>query len=706
MFPTDVTEFDLAARLALKERLPRTWPAFFERHGNFTAVQVATIPALLDGQNVIVCAPTASGKTEAAIAPLIERYCLPVFHRRTPGGGPLILYLTPTRALVNDLYARLARPLQSLGISLGVKTGDLSTFRPTRTRPPDVLITTPESADSLLTAHAQLLANLQVVVIDEVHLLHGTPRGDHVRLILNRIRRIRDYAFDHGEALHASMQYVALSATISEPESVAARYFGGARVIHVGGGRAIVSEQIPLSPDSSDALIAYLHTFRAKGWRKALAFCNSRAEVEAYAAATRASSPFGDAVYAHYSNIEGKRRREIEQQFAEADAAICFASSTLELGIDIGDIDVVILVGPPGNLGSFVQRIGRGNRRQGKTRVACFYRTPLEGLIFDALLAADDVPPADQPAAFRPAVAVQQIFSLIKQSPTAAVRLHELSRLFEGMLSAADLEAILGQLQALDYLKTGRPGEWRAGDRLNELIDEQMTARCSLSIYSNVEVDTARMIDIRDQHTRRTVARVDALWFHRPVLTLEGRPVNVEWCDGDVMWVASYQGREAAQHLVYRSARQLLTYDLARLIPSRLGMPAGSAPFVPVPEGYAWFHWLGDLYGRAAYELLRYHVPARQTQHMGLCLLFPDELQALPVWTDALVVQYLEDNYQTFEPMLALGPFHRLLPVPLRRRAVVEQFDVGQFLLATAALQPVRAPEALASDLTELLFAS
>src|SRR3954471_11055813 len=105
---------DLAARLALQERLPRPWPAFFERHGNFTAVQLATIPPLLDGHNVIVCAPTASGKTEAAMPPLGERHCL---HGR---GGLSILYLTPTRALVNDLFARLAPPLQLLRVSLSM----------------------------------------------------------------------------------------------------------------------------------------------------------------------------------------------------------------------------------------------------------------------------------------------------------------------------------------------------------------------------------------------------------------------------------------------------------------------------------------------------------------------------------------------------------------------------------------------------------
>ena len=198
---------DLAARLALKERLPRTWPAFFERHGNFTAIQLATIPPLLEGHNVIVCAPTASGKTEAAMAPLVELHCRhaasgrcwtgaqprPSSARRAHDStGLSILYLTPTRALVNDLSARLAHPLQLLRLSIGMRTRDLSTFDPAH--PPNVLLTTPESADSLLAGHARIFANLRAIVLDELHLLDRTPRGDQVRVILSRLRRIRDYA--------------------------------------------------------------------------------------------------------------------------------------------------------------------------------------------------------------------------------------------------------------------------------------------------------------------------------------------------------------------------------------------------------------------------------------------------------------------------------------------------------------------------------
>src|SRR3954453_22493512 len=102
---------------ALKAALPRTWGPFFGRHGNFTPAQLAAIPPLLAGENVLLVAPTASGKTEAALAPLIERHLPPVLEIAPPTPRLAILYLLPTRALINDVWGRLAAPLAALRVS-------------------------------------------------------------------------------------------------------------------------------------------------------------------------------------------------------------------------------------------------------------------------------------------------------------------------------------------------------------------------------------------------------------------------------------------------------------------------------------------------------------------------------------------------------------------------------------------------------------
>ena len=681
----------------LKNRLPRTWGAFFGRHGNFTPVQSAAIPLLLDGENVVLGAPTASGKTEAALAPLIEQHLSPL---RPPGLA--ILYLLPTRALINDLAARLAAPLDGLRVSYAIKTHDLDSFDPKH--PADLLLTTPESLDALLAAAPKTLIGVRAVVIDELHIFDGTVRGDQLRVLLNRLRQVRGYAAQVGDTLTGAIQYAALSATLPQPGSAAASYFPAAQVVQTNHQRPITLEKIALDADSPGALLDYLETFRQRGWRKALAFCNTRAEVEAYATAVRAAnSPFGEAVYVHYSNLERDRRREIEEQFAHAEAALCFASSTLELGIDIGDIDVTLLIGAPGSGAAFTQRIGRASRRQPITRAACFYRTPLEALLFETL---PNLPDNRSSAAFRPSIAVQQIFSLLKQSPTAALRLNPLADLFDGMLSAADVRFILGELQALGYLKSGRMGEWRADDRLNRLVDLQSAESTPLSLYSNIQTDSAAQIKIRDQHSQRVVASVDRQWLDRDLLTLEGRPVNVTWFDGEALWVSPYHGGNQAEQLHYRSARQMLSYELAQQLPVQIGLEPGAAPLIPIDGGWLWFHWLGDIYGCALLDLLHYTLPAEETSQPGICLLLPETLRTSPVWTPEQVTLYLRDQYRRYEKRLALGAYHHLLPLDLRRRAVIDQFDVPRFVQALGQLRPERSPAKLVETLRNLTSSS
>lgn len=681
--------------LALKSRLTRTWSPFFARHGNFTPAQLTAMPPLLDGHNVILCAPTASGKTEAALAPLVERHLPPT--RSTQ--HVTILYLLPTRALINDVANRLATPLETLRVTLAVKTRDLDSFNPRR--PADLLLTTPESLDALLATKPRTLTNVRAVVLDELHVLDGGVRGDQLRAVLNRLRQVRSHAARSGDAGDDKIQFAALSATLTDPAAVAARYFPDAQVVNLSGGRSLEIETLPLETESAGALIAYLATFQGRGWRKALVFCNTRAEVETYAAAVRGvRSPFGHHVFVHYSNLERHRRREIEEQFAQADAALCFASSTLELGIDIGSIDVAILIGAPGSAAAFAQRIGRAGRRQRTIHAACFFRTPLEEALLSGLAAQPE--PAPTPAPFRPSVVVQQLFSLLLQSPTGALRLQPLAELFDGLLTAAELEAILGHLHQARYLTTGRAGEWRAGERLKRLVDLQSTDHAPLSLYSNIQNRTA-MVKLRDQQSQQVVATVDPLWLDREVLTLEGRPLDVGWYDGEALWVTAHRGDMPTERLPYLSARQLLSFDLAQQLPAQLGLQPGVAPLVQTPAGWLLFHWLGDVYGQALLDLLRYTLPASESAQPGLCVLVHEEPGGLPAISAEQTVRYLQDHVRQYEGMLALGAYNHLLPSEVRRRAAVEQFGVARFVEAVARLRVERRSEAAAESLTRLV---
>lgn len=678
---------------ALIARLPRTWSVFFASHGRFTAVQAAAIPLLLDGKNVVLCAATASGKTEAALAPLIERFSSSRYD------GLLVLYLTPTKALVSDLARRLYHPLRRLRWRYAVKTYDRDNFDPKN--PARLLITTPESLDALLVSSARILANVQAVILDELHLLDSTPRGDQLRVVLNRLRTVREYAHRVGDAPDATLQYVALSATLAAPEQTTTRYFPDPHVVNIPGSRQIDAELTPLD-ETGQALHEYFGTFRERGWRKALVFCNSRAEVEQYASMIRSHSPFGDAVYTHYSNFTPERRHEIEEQFAHSEAALCIASSTLELGIDIGSIDVVLLIGAPGNLGSFVQRIGRGGRRKAAISTALFYRNPLEEALFRALLGAAAAAPDRQfPAPFRPSVAVQQIFSMIAASPTGAVRIAELEQRFQGMLDRTDLESIIGTLIQRNYLRAGRPGDYTAGEKLQVLVDRQTSLTPEYSLYSNLAIDNSQ-IELRDHSSGRQLARVSTAWLSHHEYSLEGRSMQIEWMDENAVWIRPAPKQTLPGRASFISTRPLLAYAVAQSLKLQFGLKSSEMYLTQSGEDWLLWHFLGDLYGWVLFELLRYKVRLQKSELPGLYLTFA-ERTAIPFSvTIQEVTRYLEENHRQVGSLLQLGAYHRLLPGALQRRAVIEQFNVPLFVAAINETVPVLARDEVYTVLSEL----
>jgi hypothetical protein len=299
-------------------------------------------------------------------------------------------------------------------------------------------------------------------------------------------------------------------------------------------------------------------------------------------------------------------------------------------------------------------------------------------------------------------VAVQQIFSLLMQSPTGALRLQPLAETFAGLLSPADLEAILGHLHGTRYLTTARAGEWRAGERLKRLVDLQASEHAPLSIYSNLQTPTGQ-IQLRDQQSQQVVATVDPLWLDREVLTLEGRPLDVGWFDGEALWVTAHRGAVQAERLPYLSARQLLSFELAQQLSAQLSLSPGTAPIVATPAGWLLFHWLGDVYGQALVDLLGPTLAVEASAQPGLCLLLREAPRTLPSPAPESVARYLHEHYHQLERLLALGAYQPLLPPELRRSAVVEQFGVERFVAAVAQLRPSLAPESATIDLLRLL---
>lgn len=655
----------------VKNLIPRTWPLFFARHGQFTAAQREAIPPIVAGRDALVIAATASGKTEAVMAPLLERYW---GRRQQP--GLTILYICPTRALVRDLYERLRPPLADAGIRLSMKTGDTGPISEALT---GVLLTTPESTDSLLTRSPRLFTTLQAIVLDEIHLLDNTPRGDHTRCLLARLERIRQYA--NPETPPA--QRIALSATVFDPAGIAQRYLHSGVVLNIPGQRDILAQIHPLYDldELVNALAQRASPTSPWGSRKSLLFCNSRDEVEQTAVYLRQHLPHHAEVFVHYSNLDAQMRREVEERFAAAAVAVCVATSTLELGIDIGSVDDVALLGAPPDLTAFLQRVGRGGRRAAQTQVLCMPRSPGEWARFEGLLtlaggqwqapggqwqsgaylAAPD--PLDLPPyAFRPSVLVQQIFSLLKQSPTGSIRLADVRRIAPVEVTSAAIEQIVSHLAWSDYLQPGRMGEWRPGEKLQELIDQH-------EIYSNIGMEAMPAYAI-DAFTGKTIGQTERVYKKGTILLLGGKPMQVVWQDQNRFGLAPTASHVPPDDILrFQKAYIAVPFLVTQVVAGLLNIPPGHLITMAATEGVWLFHFWGTIWGALLADMLLLHgLPAEYVNEYAIHLRRP--LAQLPPWSDQIAQQASRSAAAQFANRLEMGRFHGLLPESVAQAAV------------------------------------
>ena len=338
-------------------------------------LQEASIEPVLRGDHCLLLAPTAGGETEAAMFPLLSRICSERW------AAPSLVYICPLKALLNNLGERLDRYTRMLGRRSEVWHGDIgqSTRKQVRFDPPDVLLTTPESLESMLiSANGEMrahLKSLRVVVVDEIHAFAGDDRGWHLISVLERLV---------ASAGH-ELQRIGLSATVGNPDELMSWLAASSQ-----GRRTVVqppSEKI----GTADVTLDYVGTLenaatvisRLHRGEKRLVFCDSRSRVESLAGLLRSS---GIQAFVSHSSISAPERRRAEEAFARGDDCVIVATSTLELGIDVGDLDRVIQIDAPARVASFLQRLGRTGRRAGKSRNCLFLCTTDEALLQGAAL--------------------------------------------------------------------------------------------------------------------------------------------------------------------------------------------------------------------------------------------------------------------------------------------------------------------------------
>jgi ATP-dependent Lhr-like helicase len=335
-------------------------------------LQRESVVPIHEGRDCVLLAPTAGGKTEAAILPVLSRML------EEEWSGLSTLYLCPLRALANNLGPRLSRYVGFVGRRAEVWHGDTGQGDRKRMRkdPPDILVTTPESVEAqLVSAHTNeemLFGGVRTVVIDEVHAFAAADRGWHLLALLSRLERLT----------RGPIQRIGLSATIGNPQAILA-WLSPRRP---AGPEPIVVQPAADGPTAAELKIDFVGSLpnaaqvisQLHRGEKRLVFVDSRQRAEMLGNELRRLEV---QTFVSHSALGYDERRQAEKAFAEAQDCVIVATSTLELGIDVGDLDRVIQIDAPGSVASFLQRLGRTGRRAGAIRNCLFLATEHASLL-------------------------------------------------------------------------------------------------------------------------------------------------------------------------------------------------------------------------------------------------------------------------------------------------------------------------------------
>ncbi len=310
-----------------------------KRFGELSDIQKLAIPRILKGENVLITAPTGSGKTEAALLPVLEKI-------EKEQKGICALYITPLKALNRDLMKRFAWWCGELGISYGVRHGDTTQYERAKQRkdPPKILLVTIESVGALLVGRVmrEHLKNIKFVIVDEIHDVLDNKRGAQLSLLIERLEGIADF------------RRIALSATLADESEAAKLAFGDRKYSYCEAGKKreldISVEDIKSHDKRVERILRLLEESRA------LVFVNTRSSAEEIGASIKKANPSVDV---HHGSLAKNVRISAEDRFKNGEISSLLCTSSLELGIDIGDVDLVVQYGSPHQVFRLVQRVGR-----------------------------------------------------------------------------------------------------------------------------------------------------------------------------------------------------------------------------------------------------------------------------------------------------------------------------------------------------------
>jgi ATP-dependent Lhr-like helicase len=479
----------------------RSW--FGATFDSETPVQKASWQAIGSDQNVLIAAPTGSGKTFAAFLCAMNELVEQSRQSALPDGVQ-VLYVSPLKALSNDIDRNLQQPLEGIdrwlsehegrpsGIRSMVRTGDTppGDREKMRRRPPQILVTTPESLYLLLTSDSgrNVLASVRTVIVDEIHAIAGSKRGSHLSLSLARLDALTQ------ERAALKPRRIGLSATQKPIRTIADFLTGGApcTIVDTGHQRdrdlALELPQSPLTAVLASEVWEELYDRLEQlilEHRTTLIFVNTRrlAERVAKHLAERLEEPLGEqAVTAHHGSLSREHRLEAEQALKNGQLRALVATASLELGIDIGHVDLVCQMGSPGSVSAFIQRVGRAGHAVGETPKGRLFPLSRDDLVESvALLRAVDEGTLDailipeQPLD----VLAQQLVAEVSAREWSSDDLYDLVRCAwpYRKLAREDFDAVLEMLAQGYATRRGRRSAYLHHDAVNGRVRARPAAR-------------------------------------------------------------------------------------------------------------------------------------------------------------------------------------------------------------------------------------
>lgn len=571
-------------------------------------LQDEAIAPLLDGDDALLLAPTAGGKTEAAVFPLLTRMHAERWE------GTSVLYVTPLRALLNNLAPRIKEYAGWIGRTVGVRHGDTTAGQRARLlrERPDILLTTPESLEAMLISvkvtPEETFADVRAIVVDEVHAFAGDDRGWHLQGVLDRLVALTG----------RPIQRVGLSATVGNAEELlewlqgSGRAWGRpGRVVNPpasGSGEPDLHLDHVGSVAGAATVIAGLH-----GGEKRLVFCESRRQVEGLATALREREV---ETYLSHSSLSLDERRLAETAFAHSRDCVIVSTSTLELGIDVGDLDRVIQLGSTRSVASMLQRLGRTGRRSGSSRNMLFLGVESEDFLRAAavlLLWSEGYVEPVLPPPGPVHVLAQQLLGTVLQE--GAIGADELCARGSA-LGWGEADPVVAWLEAEGFLD-------RDGDLL--FVGEEAERRYGRVHYRDLVAVFTAPPQFVILHGRSEIGQIDPLMLTRKVdgprvILLGGRPWRVTYTDwkrkrayvepaesaGQIRWVSSpviesYAVADAARRVLLgadpgggvRLTKRAVTALAAVREEHAHRVSEDGTVIVQEPTGPRWWTWAG-----------------------------------------------------------------------------------------------------------------